>query len=63
MELTITQNGALYALQHGASNQYRSVRRKRAIADRRIPTGHAGTETAAAHKMKTEEVCFISSGT
>jgi hypothetical protein len=31
MELTITQNGALYALQHGATKKYRA-RKKRAIA-------------------------------
>lgn len=59
MELTITQNGALYALQHGASNQYRSKRRKRAIAYWKIPTADAGTVIPAAHKLKTEEVCFI----
>ncbi len=59
MELTITQNGALHALQHGASNQYRSGRRKRAIAYRKIPTGDAGTEIPAAHEIKREEVCFI----
>jgi hypothetical protein len=63
MELTITQNGALYALHHRASNQYRSARRKRAIAGNKIRTGHAGPENAAAQKVKTEEVCFISSGT
>jgi hypothetical protein len=29
MELTITQNGALYALQHRATKEYRGPRRKR----------------------------------
>jgi hypothetical protein len=40
MELTITQNGALYALHHGASENIRSVRKIRAEADwiRVLPT-------------------------
>jgi hypothetical protein len=40
MELTITQNGALYALQHGATNEYRLVRRRPVIAEliRIMPT-------------------------
>jgi hypothetical protein len=40
MQLTITQNGALYALQHGAPKKYRRVRPKRAGADpiRAFPT-------------------------
>jgi hypothetical protein len=33
MELTIIQNGALYALQHGAPTKYRRVRQKRVRAD------------------------------
>jgi hypothetical protein len=33
MELTITQNGALYALQHGATDEYLRVRQKRLGAD------------------------------
>src|SRR3981081_551119 len=33
MELTIIQNGALYALQHGATTKYRRVRQKRVRAD------------------------------
>jgi hypothetical protein len=36
MELTITQNGALYALQHGGSKKYRGARRKRATANKII---------------------------
>jgi hypothetical protein len=63
MELTITQNGALYAIQHRASNHYRRVQRKRAIADKQIQTGPAGPWNATAYKVKTEELCFISSGT
>jgi len=40
MELTITQNGALYALQHGATKKYRRVRPRRVGADlfRILPT-------------------------
>ena len=40
MELTISQNGALYALQHGATTKYRRVRQKRVRADliRALPT-------------------------
>jgi hypothetical protein len=38
MELTITQNGALYALQHGATKKYRGPRQKRVIANKIIRT-------------------------
>jgi hypothetical protein len=40
MELTITQSGALYALQHGATKKYRRVRPRRVGADlfRVLPT-------------------------
>ena len=34
MELTIIQNGALYAMQHGAPKKYRRVRRKPVGPDR-----------------------------
>ena len=37
MELTITQNGALYAVQHRAIKKYRGARNKRAIANKAIP--------------------------
>jgi hypothetical protein len=47
MELTITQNGALYALQHGASKKYRSARRKRAIANKIIRTDELRLESLA----------------
>jgi hypothetical protein len=33
MELTITQSGALYALQHGAPKKYRRVRPRQVGAD------------------------------
>jgi hypothetical protein len=40
MELTITQSGALYALQHGAPKKYRRVRPRQVGADliRILPT-------------------------
>jgi hypothetical protein len=40
MELTITQSGALYALQHGAPKKYRRVRSRQVGADliRILPT-------------------------
>jgi hypothetical protein len=33
MDLTITQNGALYALQHRVTKKYRRARQKRVSAD------------------------------
>ena len=63
MEHTITQNGALYAIQHPASHHYRRVLRERPIADKQIHAGPAGPGKAAAQQVKTEEPCFISSGT
>ena len=46
MELTITQNGALYALQHGATTKYRRVPQKRVRADFiwALPTLKTSTE-------------------
>jgi hypothetical protein len=38
MELTITQNGALYALHHRATDRYPGARRKRATANKIIRT-------------------------
>jgi hypothetical protein len=40
MELTITQNGALYALHHRANRRYRGAHKKRAGTDliRAFPT-------------------------
>jgi len=38
MELTITQNGALYALQHRAPKEYRGTCRKRPTANKIIQT-------------------------
>ena len=46
MELTIIQNGALYALQHGATTKYRRVPKKRVRADliRALPTSKTSVE-------------------
>jgi hypothetical protein len=52
MELTITQNGALYAVQHGAIKKYRGVRNKGAIANRVIRTGKPRLESSAGRKIK-----------
>jgi hypothetical protein len=38
MERTITQNGGLYALQHGATKKYRGARQKRVIGNKIIWT-------------------------
>jgi hypothetical protein len=38
MERTITQNGGLYALQHGATKKYRGARQKRVIGNKIIRT-------------------------
>ena len=53
MELTITESGALYALQHRPLRKFRSTRRKQAVTNKRRP------EMLADRKIKTEEVCFI----
>jgi hypothetical protein len=46
MEPTIIQNGALYALQHGAITKYRRVPQKRMRSDRiwALPTLKTSTE-------------------
>lgn len=59
MELTITQNGALYALHHGANKKYRWARRKRAVALKTSPTYELPPESLADRKIQKEEVCFI----
>jgi hypothetical protein len=57
MQLTITQNGALYALQHGATKKCGGAWKKRPVAntiiDQPLP------ETLAARRMQTEKICFI----
>jgi hypothetical protein len=59
MELTITENGALYALQHRAPKNIHSAPRKREITNRIIRTDKPRPEMLADRKIKTEEVCFI----
>ena len=62
MERTITQNGALYALQHRASNkQSYEAQLKRARARERIPPPRLDVTTASADELETEGTCFISS--
>ena len=63
MELTITQNGALYAIHHRASTEQSPGQIKRARAREKIPPPRLGVNRTAAHKIQTEELCFISSGT
>jgi hypothetical protein len=57
MELTITQNGALYALQHGATEKYRRVRSRRVGADliRVLPTFTTSMEKLTTRPMPAEE--------
>jgi hypothetical protein len=57
MELTITQNGALYALQDGATKKYRGACKKRAIANKIID--QLVPESLAARRIQTEKICFI----
>ncbi len=58
-ELTITQNGALYAMHHRAIKSIRSVRRKRALANRIIRTGNLPADSLVDRKIRTDKVCFI----
>jgi hypothetical protein len=59
MELTITESGALYAMQHRPLRKFRSTRRKQAIARKLIRTGRRRPEMLTDRNIKTEEVCFI----
>jgi hypothetical protein len=52
MELTITQNCALYALQHGATKKYRGGRQKRAITSKIIRTDELLPEMFVWYKLK-----------
>ena len=56
MELTITQDGALYALQHGANKKYRRVRSRRVGGDltRLLPTLTTSMEKLAKHPIPTD---------
>jgi hypothetical protein len=63
MELTITQNGALYALQHNPLNQeFNGAHMKRARTRNVVSAPHAGVDVSPAQKLETEKTCFISSG-
>ena len=59
MELTITESGALYALQHRPLRKFRSTRGKQAATNKLIRTNKRRPEMLADRKFKTEEVCFI----
>jgi hypothetical protein len=58
MELTITQSGALYAMQHRPLRKFRSRRGRQAVANKIIRTDKRRTEMLPAGHIKTEEVCF-----
>ena len=58
MELTITQNGALYGLQHGATKKYRGACKKRAIAHKIIRTDEPLPESLADRQIQMEKICF-----
>jgi hypothetical protein len=64
MELTITQNGALYALQHGANKKYRRVRSRRVGADliRLLPTLITSLEKLTTRPIPTEMAQFALQG-
>jgi hypothetical protein len=65
MELTITENGALYALQHGANKKYRRVRRSRRVgADliRLLPALTASMEKLTTHPIPIEMAQFTLQG-
>ena len=60
MERTITQNGALYGLQHRASiQQWNEAQIGRVSARENIPPPRLGGEIALADQLETEETCFI----
>jgi hypothetical protein len=60
MELTITQNGALYALQHGANRKYGRVRFRRVGADliRLLPTLTTSLEKLTTRAISAEMAQF-----
>jgi hypothetical protein len=64
MELTITQDGSLYALQHGANKKYRRVRSRRVGADltRLLETLTTSMEKLAKHPIPTEIPQFALQG-
>ena len=64
MELTITENGALYALQHGANKKYRRVRSRRVGADliRLLPSLKTSIEKLTTHPIPIEMAQFTLQG-
>jgi hypothetical protein len=58
MEPTITQNGALYAMQHGASKKNRGSRQKRMGADliRALPTLTTSIESVLYGQFRQEKL-------
>jgi hypothetical protein len=58
MELTITQTGGLYALQHGATKKYRVVRQQRMAAEpiRILPTLTTPIEKLAVRPIPARKV-------
>jgi hypothetical protein len=64
MELTITQNGGLYTLQHRASKKYRGPRSRRAGADliRSLPALITSMKRLTAHPIPTEMAQFALQG-
>jgi hypothetical protein len=64
MELTITENGTLYALQHGANKKYRRVRSRRVRADliRLLPTLITSMEQFRTRPIPTEMAQFALQG-
>ena len=64
MELTITQNGALYALQHGENKKYRRVRSRRVGADliRLLPTLTTSLEKVTTRAISAEMAQFALEG-
>lgn len=60
MERTITQNGALYALQHRRSIQQPHEGRTNGVhAREKIPPPRLGAKITTADKPETEKLCFI----
>ncbi len=59
MELTITQNGALYAMHHRAVKNIRSARRKRAIPNKTIRIDNTRPDVWTDRRTKMEEICYI----
>jgi hypothetical protein len=58
-ELTIVQNGALYAMQHRASKKFRSAHKKKSVASKLSRIDKSRGKVLAGRKIKTEELCFI----